>query len=175
MFNILGLDISTSKVGISVLDSNEKILFCDFIIFKDNTLCEKASIFRKKIVEIYSKYKISDVFLEEPFISFQGGSSAKTVAILHTFSGMCRYIIYDIFGFECRLLSVNSARKSLGIKMLKKMKAADKKKEIADFVVKKYANDIKLEYTKAGNLKAGYDDLCDSIIIAIYGIRIKEG
>ena len=49
----LGVDISTSKIGIALIDSNKKIVVSEVIKMKpENTLEEKAKLFENKLQKL---------------------------------------------------------------------------------------------------------------------------
>jgi len=86
---ILGLDVSTSKIGIAVMDYDKKIVSTDLIKFKTETsLEERAKLFENKLIKLKKHYPIMEVFVEEPFIAFGGGkTTAHTMAKLQRFNG----------------------------------------------------------------------------------------
>ena len=68
---ILGLDISTAKIGVAVLDSDEELIKSDVIKFDSKkSLEERAFIFYDYMRELAVQYPISHVCVESPFISF---------------------------------------------------------------------------------------------------------
>ena len=57
---ILGLDVSTSTIGYSVLDSEGKMQELGFLSLKKaNNLLEKADIYETFLIELKSKYKMN--------------------------------------------------------------------------------------------------------------------
>ena len=167
---ILGLDISTSKVGLAILNEKEEIILSEFLkLNSKDSLERRAQVFHKHIYHLTMGEKIDAIYVEEPFVSFQGGSNAKTVAILQRFNGMCCYAIYHFTGIIPTLLNANSVRSQLGIKIPRgKKNKREKKKPIIDFVLNKYP-EFRIEYTKQGNPAPGTDDKCDAICLALAG------
>ena len=118
---ILGLDISTSCTGWCILSKDGNFIDIGFIHFSNKlTPFKKADVFSDHMKEIYSKYKISEIFVEENLQRFRPGfSSAKTLITLARFNGIVSYISYKIFDIEPSYINVNDARRSLNIKILK--------------------------------------------------------
>lgn len=169
---ILGLDVSTSKIGIAVLDYDKKIVSTDLIKFKTETsLEERAKLFENKLVKLKKHYPIMEVFVEEPFIAFGGGkTTAHTMAKLQRFNGMCCYSIFSIFESLPIMVNVRTARNKLGIKIPKGTKQNETKKYIIEYVQKNHA-EFTYGVTAHGNPVPGTDDKADAIVIALYGLE----
>ncbi|MEY3404282.1 MAG: hypothetical protein RLZZ86_3904, partial [Cyanobacteriota bacterium] len=90
---ILGLDVSTSTVGISLFASDGRLLELNHIspIVKDETLSkedillEKCNLVVNFLVENYPLNDIVEIVLETPLISSQ---QTDTAALLNYFGGM---------------------------------------------------------------------------------------
>ena len=169
---ILGLDVSSSKIGFAILDYDKKIVSTDLIKFKPETpLEERAKLFENKLVKLQKFYNIEEVFVEEPFIAFGGGkTTAHTMAKLQRFNGMCCYSIYNIFESVPNMVNVRAARTKLGIKIPRGIKQNEVKKVIVEYVE---ANHPEFTYNKTahGNFVPGTDDKADAVIIALYGLQ----
>ena len=169
---ILGLDVSTSITGLTVV-SGEEVLTTLFLDTRNKnkfpTLYDKADFIRQKLLEIEDNYNIDAIFLEQSLQSFRTGfSSAKTLSTLSRINGMISWVCFDIFEIKPHLLAATTARKTAGLKI----KRGDNSKEKAlEFMLDRYP-DIVVEYTKHGNPKPGTYDMCDSLIIAIAGASI---
>jgi len=127
----LGLDISTSCIGICLLRENEILLLDHLDLKKYKTLWTKSDEFRIKITEILNSFgKIDVLAIEEPLLGFSKGmSSASTITILMKFNGMTSLISRDIFGLEPTYISAASARKLCGVKLQKTSVAGMSHKE----------------------------------------------
>lgn len=119
---ILGLDVSTSCIGISIVeddgsDNPPKIIA---ITHKSPKVSKKikgveALFMRKKIFEEgfikkiseYTNKKITDVIIEEPLIS---SNNAYTVAALLRFNGMIADSVYNVLGVIPHFISSYDAR-----------------------------------------------------------------
>jgi Holliday junction resolvasome RuvABC endonuclease subunit len=170
---ILGIDISTSKIGISIIDYNEKLILSELIKMKTSDSLEvRAKIFNKRMIEIRGNYDIKHIFIEQPFMAFSGGkTTAVTMAKLQRFNGMCCYAIYDLYGFAGSLIQANKARGLVELKI----KRGDKTKlKVIEWVKEKYPKDFIVEYTRHGNPKPGTDDKADAIVIANAGLKLNQ-
>jgi len=166
---IIGLDVSSSKIGIAVLDENKKILTSEVIKLKsDNSLETRALMLENKLEKLNKFYLIDDVYVEEPFIAFGGGkTTAQTMATLQRFNGMCCYTVYRVFEKEPIMVPVRSARSKLGIKIPKGTAQKDSKKYIIEYVEKNHP-EFQYNTTVHGNPQPGTDDRADAVVIALY-------
>jgi Holliday junction resolvasome RuvABC endonuclease subunit len=164
---ILGLDISTSITGITILNDNGSIIYCDHVdMRKEKNFFKKANMIEEKLALIDYDFKINKVYIEQPFTFFKsGGSSGATMAILQKFNGVVSWQCYKIFGEEPEYLTAHEARKLVGIKTPRGSKA---KKVVMDFMVDN-VDDFKVQYTRYGNPSPGYADRADSYVIAKAG------
>ena len=167
---ILGLDISSSRIGIALLDG-DKLLISETIKLKSNlSLEERAEIFEKRMKQIDRNYVVYDVYIEQPALMFRGGkTTAQTMATLQRFNGMCSYIVYNIFEVCPLMINPRSARSKLGIKTPRKAPQREVKRCIIDHVQQRFPTQFKYELTRHGNPQPGTDDRADAIVIAVAG------
>ena len=176
---LLGLDISTSCTGWCILD-NSKISTGFIDISKEKSTFKKASIVRNKLVEINLFNDIENIFIEENLQSFRSGfSSANTLSKLARFNGIVSYICFSEFLIEPSFLNVNTARKSLGIKIIKeKICGLSTKDQILKWAINDTSNSNNMWPEKT--LKSGprkgmviHDprcyDMADAYVIAKFG------
>tara|TARA_R100001594_G_scaffold145491_2_gene195759 strand:+ start:2055 stop:2576 length:522 start_codon:yes stop_codon:yes gene_type:complete len=166
---ILGLDISTSITGATVLDENGEVAYCEAWDLRNKKkfpdLYSKAAFIKSKLWEIDDEFGISNVFIEQSLMAFRPGfSSAKTILTLAKFNGIVSYICQDDFESP-EYIGASTARKACGIKVEKGKKA---KEVVLKFVLDNEDNFV-IEYTKQGNPKPGSYDRADSYIIAKAG------
>lgn len=137
----LGLDISTSIVGVTLLDktTGNFIKMAAFKLnrarFKDTW--DKADHTRKALAEFVDtdKYEVKRIFVEEAAKKFSPGfSSANTIFTLASFNGIVSYQAYELFGAKPKMINVRSARKKLGIKINYKDKSKDTKTKVFEAV-----------------------------------------
>ena len=127
----IGLDISTSIIGVCLLDKENSLINLENINLKKIKCIFSKSKETKLYFESYlSKYNFEDdviIFIEEAFQSFSSGfSSAKTLSQLNRFNGIVSYLSNQIFNSVPIYINVNSARKSLQIKINKKLSISTK-------------------------------------------------
>ena len=178
---ILGLDVSTSITGATVLDDTGEIVYntaWDTRKFKD--IFKKATYVKEQIHDLYDKYglnhyshtgnTIEHIFIEQSLQSFRSGfSSAKTLSTLSRFNGIVSWLCFDIFDIEPEYVAATTARKLAGIKVPRGQKA----KEVVLRHVEK-AGLLQVEHTKHGNPKPQFYDRADSIIIAKAGYYLVQ-
>jgi len=122
----VGLDISTSIIGVCFLDKNQDIILLDSINLKKiKCLFEKSNFVRKRFdlyKEEYSFEENMELSIEEAFQSFSKGfSSARTLSQLNRFNGIVSYLCCEVFNIKPVYINVNTARKNLQIKINKKL------------------------------------------------------
>ena len=171
----LGLDISSSKIGIALLDE-ENILISDVLKFKSNqTLEERAAQFERRMREIDTHHVVFNVYVEQPAIMFRGGkTTAFTMATLQRFNGMCCYILSQIVDMEAALINPNSARSILGIKVPRKVPSKEKKKAIIENISERFGDQFKYNITRQGNPQPGTDDRADALVVALAGTLLLD-
>jgi len=170
---ILGLDISSSRIGYCLINENEDLLLVDEIKLKPSqSLEERADIFKKEmecIKRSLQQQEVDYVFIEQPFMAFSGGkTTAATMAKLQRFNGMCSYVVHNLFGSPAILLQANKAR---GLVDLKIKRGDNTKLKVIEWVSNKYPKEFIVEYTRHGNPKPGTDDKADSVVIANAGLK----
>ena len=163
---ILGLDISTSITGYTILDYEGNILACDHIdLRKEKDFFKKIQIVNSRLEMINDLYQIERVYVEQSLQSFRSGfSSAQTLSLLSKINGIVSWLCYNLFG-EPEYVAATSARKLCGIKVPKGQKA---KAVSLQFVIDNVPG-FEIQYTRHGNPKAGYTDRSDSYVIARAG------
>ena len=167
---IIGLDISTSITGVTVLNENGKVVFNEAWDFRNKkhfpTLFHKGQKVKELLRQLGDEFCISSVFIEQSLQSFRSGfSSAKTLSALSRFNGIVSWICYEIFGLEPEYLAATSARKKCGIVIPRGSKA----KQIVIQHIVDNVPDVLIEYTKHGNPKPQCYDMADSWVIARAG------
>lgn len=141
---ILGLDVSTSCVGVCVLDDaltkpitvdlnvwNHQIKWLDRIEFKGcKTFWDKADHVESYLRTLETRHYITRVVLEEPLMGFRPGmSSAQTISTLMRFNGIASFVARNIFKCEPEYIGSAHARKLCGIKLQRTAVAGMSQKE----------------------------------------------
>ena len=162
---ILGLDISTSITGATILDENGNII--ENIAWdtrKYKNFFQKAEYVYEQLQSI--NHKISKVYIEQSLQSFRSGfSSAKTLSTLARFNGTVSWMVYKLFKVEPEYLAAVSARKAIGITVPRGSKA---KECVIKYIIDNVP-DVSINYTKHGNVKPDCYDKADSWVIARAG------
>jgi hypothetical protein len=162
---IIGLDISTSITGVTVISENGNVDY-NFAIdtrkYKD--IFKKAEVVKSRLEAIVVNPEV--IFIEQSLQSFRSGfSSAKTLSTLSRFNGIISWICYETWGLKPEYIAATSARKKCGIKVPKGTKA----KQVVIQYVLDNVPDVSIEYTKYGNPKPHCYDKADSWVIARAG------
>lgn len=169
---ILGLDVSTSITGATIIEEENIIETCFWDTRnkrKFPTLYEKANFIRKQFIYLEEKYRIDNVFIEQSLQSFRSGfSSAKTLSTLSRFNGMVSLLSFQMFNRKPEMIAASSARKLAGVEI---KRGDNAKQKVLQFIVDNHPQ-VAIEYTKQGNPKPGTLDMCDSIIIALAGEKL---
>jgi len=164
---ILGLDISTSITGFTVLDDSGDVLVCDYINLKKlNGVFEKARMVEQELQKLFLQHKINQVWIEESLQMFSSGmSSAKTLATLTKFNGIVSWIAWEKFEITPEYIAAVSARKEIGLTVPKGKRGKD--------VVMEHMLDkeswFKVDYGRTGKIKPHFYDMADSFVIAKAG------
>ena len=119
MSRILGLDVSTKTIGISLFEDKGEIGNLQMLTHitpkvkpkpKDNIelLIKKAQIFQFEFLEKYSDIDISRVIIEEPLVR---SNNVNTVATLLRFNGMICRSVYEVLNLVPEFISSYDARK----------------------------------------------------------------
>jgi len=166
---ILGLDISTSITGFTVLRDDGVMIHNEAIRLdskKLESMFQKAQVVKDRLLEIKHLYNIKDVYIEQSLNAFRPGlSSAQVILKLGKFNGIVSWISCELFGKEPNYIGASTARKKLDIKVEKGANA----KEIVLKRILALEPTFKVEYTKHGNPVAGTYDRADSYVIAKAG------
>lgn len=170
---ILGLDVSTSITGATLIDNEGQIVYNEaWDTRKYKNFFEKAEYIEKQINSLCMyKKQIEEVYIEQSLQSFRSGfSSAKTLSTLSRFNGIVSWIVYRILQIEPEYLAATSARKLCGIKVQRGQKA---KQVVLDYLINNEPVFI-VEYTKFGNPKPECYDKADSLVIAKAGYKLCQ-
>lgn len=170
---ILGLDISTSVVGIAIIDEDKNLLLYNAIKFKANVDLEsRADMLIATITALNKKWRIKHVFVEQPFIAFSGGkTTAVTMSKLQRFNGMCCYGIYCLYSNSPTLIQANKARGLVECKIKRGEKA---KPKVLEWVEANYPNQFTYEMTSHGNPRPHTYDMADAIVVARAGLELLK-
>jgi hypothetical protein len=178
---ILGLDISTSITGISILENNDSgdanIILLDKIEFKNcKTFWEKVDLaknyFDSKEFNLASQ-GLDKILVEESLQSFRSGmSSALTITTLSKFNSVVSYIAREKFKLDPEYVSATSARKQCGIKIQKtSLIGKNAKEQTFEWAMNGPLKSIVWPLKKNGQPKDWSRDATDAYVIALSGIK----
>ena len=86
-----------------------------------------------KLGDLKSRLPITRILIEENLQAFRPGfSSAKTIVTLARFNGIVTYLCSEVFDIEPEFMNVNSARKTVGLKIDRKSDQSTKD-QVLDF------------------------------------------
>lgn len=170
---ILGLDISSSITGVSIVDNTGAIIYCNHIDTRNKnkfpTLLDKGRYLKEQLQKIKELYSIEEIYIEESLQTFRSGfSSAKTLSTLAKINGIVSYLCLEVFDLHPTHIGATSARKLCGIKVPRGTKA---KQFVMDFLLDSDPTFV-VESTRNGNPKPGFYDRADSLIIARAGLEL---
>jgi hypothetical protein len=176
---LLGFDISTSCIGISIFTSDKEFVEVNHIKFKTDKdiLPEHRTLAKGKIFKEYiQKYKILDIeeiFIEEPLSM---SNNQYTNNLLQKFNGICSYILFEELSVIPKYKSVHEIRLNIcpelvkydkkGGKHISFPKDVDKKEYIFNKIKAKYENIPWLLDKKGNYCKENYD-MSDSIAVTL--------
>ena len=128
---ILGLAISSSITGFSVLDENMNVLDIGHIsLAKYSDMWEKVDEVKSVLETLYNKHSIDKTYIEESLMRFSPGfSSANTIINLAKFNALISYISKDLSEKNPIHISAATARKTNTIKLLQKKLCGKSHKE----------------------------------------------
>jgi|APSaa5957512622_1039677.scaffolds.fasta_scaffold30053_2 hypothetical protein len=171
---ILGLDISTSYLGWSLLalDSDEFSLGYLHLANSGDTYA-KAQGARELLRQLHLENNIQATAVEEDLQRFKRGlSSAKTLATLARFNGVVCQLTFEETNLKPERINVNAARKLAGVVYDKKDKTRTTKEKVLEAVQGLIDYDWPTRILKSGKRKGlevfeqGCFDMCDAWVIA---------
>jgi hypothetical protein len=179
----LGLDISTACIGWCTLGPEGRLAAMGYIpLSKLSGPFQKAQRASDELAMLHLRHDIGKVFIEENLQAFRPGlSSAKTLLTLARFNGIVSYLTYQQFDFEPEYVNVNAARKSVGLKIIRKSKGgAPAKEQVQEWVSKQIDFKWPTKELKSGPrkgmviLEPGCYDAADAYVIARAGFLMQN-
>lgn len=169
---ILGLDISTTIVGVALIDANGNLVVSEhWDITKQDTLFEKAEMIGSLLWALKNEHNVSHVFVETALKKFiPGRSRADTLIKLAKFNGIVSWLSFDTFNQTPVFINVNTARTLYGLSFPRGTKGPQRKKMVVEAVNDKEKSAFRYEMARGGkNYKKGTDDRADAVVIARAG------
>tara|TARA_R110002124_G_scaffold191684_1_gene359041 strand:- start:20 stop:595 length:576 start_codon:yes stop_codon:yes gene_type:complete len=169
---ILGLDISTTIVGVALIDANGNLIVSEhWDITKQDTLFEKAEMIGSLLWALKNEHNVDHVFIETALKKFiPGRSRADTLIKLAKFNGIVSWLSFDTFNQTPVFINVNTARTLYGLSFPRGTKGPQRKKMVVEAVNDKEKSAFRYEMARGGkNYKKGTDDRADAVVIARAG------
>jgi len=165
---ILGLDVSTSITGATILDKEGNVVYNEaWDTRKFKNFFKKVEYVKEHISQLCNGgYGIKRVFIEQSLQSFRPGfSSAKTLSTLARFNGVVSWLVYGVLQIEPEYIAATSARKTCGITVPRGQKG---KQVVIQYVLDNIP-EVVITYTKSNNIKPECFDKADSWVVARAG------
>lgn len=175
----IGLDISTTVIGIAIFDNEDKLCKLEYIKFKTKTsLFERLDDFIAHIEKLNKilqtedgKSLIKNISIEEPLKKFKGKfSNADTIQKLTTMNAMVSGYVYRKFGVEPRYYNVNTARKTAFPDLTIPQSAPNKKYLVWEKVVEMEPQINWLYSKKTHKLMTENFDMSDALVCGLCDI-----
>jgi RNase H-fold protein (predicted Holliday junction resolvase) len=185
-FYILGLDVSTKTIGVSLFKNNGELFELTHITpivkseLKTEELIKKADIFNE-FIQKYSSMPIKHILIEEPLLK---SNNANTIGTLLRFNGMITKICYDTTGVVPEYISTYEARKNAFPELIQPNKNGRPvlfgdypkdvdKKFIIWLKVSNLEPNVNWFYGKNGQLKKENFDMSDSYTVGLAFMKMK--
>lgn len=168
---ILGIDVSSTCVGYSIIEYDKKIKLINYDHFKpikSTNIFERMTYTQDQIKSIIDKYKPDEVAIEDIAKMFSaGGSSAGTIITLASFNRAVGLICHqsNLFPYLYNVMSIRH-----GLKKYIKLEKLPKKEEMPN-VIENILN-IKYDwlYNRNDKPKTENYDRADAIAVGLYHI-----
>ena len=169
MRRIMGLDASTTTIGLSILKYDDGYLTLDHVEYykppKDGNIFERLNEVREFILKKIRELQPTDIAVED-IIQYMPKSTAATIIALARLNLTVCMTIYGEVGLPPTLLDVNKIRRTIKIGKLQ-----PKKEEIPDVVCAHLGISFPYVYKKQGKNKGKFAnesfDMADSIAVAL--------
>jgi Holliday junction resolvasome RuvABC endonuclease subunit len=185
---VLGLDVSTSNVGVCVIDTEEPqssrvVLAYGIPMSKIKGLWTKSCELRDHLRRVEQDHIVDLVVVEESLQSFRSRmSSAGTIAKLNRFNGIASFIAKSQFDCPLYLANVISTRKSVGCSIDRKS-VLGTKEQVLRWVMAR--PEMKTFEWPTKILKGGPNkgterrkeicyDIADAFVVAVFGADILK-
>lgn len=180
---ILGLDISTTTIGIALfedLGKNGQLKVLEHISpkikKKDASNIEKifikSDLFYDAFMDKYINYNITRIIIEEPLLR---SNNVNTVATLLRFNGIISKMLFDKFGLIPEYISSYDSRKYAFPQLMGKKDVDSKGKKLTAAAFEKKADTLFGAYPKDIDKKRVIWDLVNEIEPSIEWLFNKKG
>lgn len=172
----LGLDVSTSCIGISIFDENEKLMSLNYIKLKGNNLFEKVDEFISFMEDHdFDKFLIKHLAIEEPLKVFKGKfSNADTIQKLTAMNYMVSFWCYKTYELLPVHWNVQTVRKTAFPDLPLPKKEANKKHKVWEKVMEKEPQINWIYSKKTHKLSTENYDMADSYAVGLCDITARK-
>jgi hypothetical protein len=177
-FFILGLDVSTSVVGVTILNQNfDVILMTHVNLGKIKEFWAKVDHIHNEIEKLFSSYQITETYIEEPANRFSAGmSSSHTINTLIKFNALVSWKVRSV-SKEPHHVTAAEARKKCGMVLHRVSKVGvSHKQQVFDQITGKggLLQNVTIPRTKTGKVDQTFYDEIDSYVIARTGVLVHK-
>lgn len=167
----LGLDVSTSVVGITVMDEFFNVILMTHVnLGKIKDFWKKVDFIHTELEKLFENYNISETYIEEPANRFSAGmSSSHTINTLIKFNALVSWKVRNITKKEPFLITAAEARKKCGMVLHRVSKVGiSHKQQVYEQITGTggLLSDIHVPRTKTGKVVPTFYDEIDSYVIA---------
>ena len=176
MARILGLDISSTTIGIAVLDLNEatkqiKVIDYDhYKPIKKGNILDRLIKTQKDIKKIIEQSKPDHIAIEDIVSFMGGGSTAQTIITLASFNRMIGLLAYQHLGRSPELFNVMSIRH--GLKLTKELPP---KEQMPEILAQHLGIKFQYLYKKNDEIASESYDRADALAVATYYAFVLSG
>lgn len=182
---VLGLDVSTTYTGVSLLGSEQgskipDVLLLDHIHFKGcNTIWDKIDVVKEYFDTVTTRdaWRSPDrIFVEDPVKRFTvGASSANTIMLAARFNGLVSYVVRNKFNIEPEYITSGAARTACGLKMKQRKKCGlSHKEQTFNEMMQTDLSHLVWDKKRNGKVVDHAYDIVDSYVIGKAGIRLTN-
>lgn len=174
----LGLDISTSVVGMTILDEQFNIVLMTHIdLGKIKDFWLKVDFVHARLEKLFSDYKIDVTYVEEPANRFSAGkSSSHTINTLIKFNALVSWKVRALSKSPF-FVTATEARKTCGMILHRVSKVGIPQKEQVFRQITGAGgllSNISIPTTKAGKIKPTFYDEIDSYVISRTAVMLYK-
>jgi hypothetical protein len=180
---VLGLDVSSVAVGVSVLNLETKeIVVYDYVDLEGMEWQARMTKMVDYLEKLNQLHVIVKVFIEEPLVH-ASGSAFHTAAILQTWAGYVMGACSMIFGLSPLFINVRTARGFYDIsnaksvvdpitkKKIKSKNDMEAKENVYNYLEGTRGYKLFKEYKRTGTIKETTYDRTDALLIALAGVE----
>lgn len=153
---IMGLDVSSSTVGLSLLTQFDGYTELTHVEYykpsKEGTIFERLSKLKSYINKNLNEFKPDEVIIEDILLGMSGQTSINTISLLAIFNRTVGLIVYESLNKSPILYSPREIRKSLELNNI-----IPSKEQVPEFL-EQHMN-IKFPWIKKKNKKTGKEKI----------------